>query len=487
MNQIESSKLKKLYGNNRSAADSFVNEYFANEEDFGQEMFVGATNQAKYTSQNCQDLFISMGFRENFLSWKELDRVAYENEEINNIGPSFYPTDFGACCLFVPHLDFQASSQNLPEEKRYHDLLADAQSGRMNGLQLLLDTEQFNYAHIPLTCGIGFKLALHHHLDKPMIQFSSQLINAGTETQINIKPTISYTTKHAISRLESEERDCYAQGEVNLTYLPYSSGYRYSLNNCIIDELIMHILWECRCIPGFAEHWIVDTYRSSDVDDCIGEKLYCANARINSLDAKNITFLRTGQNPEKIGNISKPADIKCRPSCKDQENENQMSTLLYPQKRNFFYRKSFCYVASHILQITCKDNNRRHFLSLEYPDLCRTLQFFETYFDNTSTCDHWPENFLNKHNNSPNQTLMKEILKYGRENLALVRIMIQSPYATKIKRDLAMTTTSYVANTGGLLGLCLGFSFISGIEMLFWICCSCREVLRNVRKSNSEI
>ena len=111
-----------------------MNEYFANEEDFGQEMFVGATNQAKYTSQNCQDLFISMGFRENFLSWKELDRVSYENEEINNIGPSFYPTDFGACCLFVPHLDFQASSQNLSEEKRYHDLLTDAQSGRMNGL-----------------------------------------------------------------------------------------------------------------------------------------------------------------------------------------------------------------------------------------------------------------------------------------------------------------------------------------------------------------
>ena len=86
MNQIESSKLKKLYGNNRSEIDSFVNEYFANEEDFGQEMFVGATNQAKFTSQNCQDLFISMGFRGDFLSWKELDRESYEDEMFNNIG-----------------------------------------------------------------------------------------------------------------------------------------------------------------------------------------------------------------------------------------------------------------------------------------------------------------------------------------------------------------------------------------------------------------
>ena len=469
--------------------DSFVDEAFVNQEKnhFGQEMFVGATAAGKHYSQNCQDLFITMGFRGNFLSWKDLDRESYEDEMFNNIGPSFYPTDFGACCLFVPNLDFQASAQNLSKEKRYHGLFADAHSGRMNGLQLLLDAEQFNYAHIPLTDGIGFKLALHHHLDKPMIQFSSQLINAGTETQINIKPTISYTTKNAISMLKPEERDCYAKGEATLTYLPYSSGFHYSLNNCIVDELITLILWECRCVPGFASKWIVETY--SDLDDCIGEKLNCANAKINSLDTKNtgnnIKVLRKVQNSEKIGNTSKPAHLKCRPSCRDQVNDNQMSTLLYPQKRNFFYRKNFCYVASHILQITCDDENRRYFLGLEYPDLCKTLQYFEAYFDNNSTCNHWPENFLDNHDNSPNQTLMREILKYGRENLALVRIMMQSPYATKIKRDLAMTITSYIANAGGLLGLCLGFSFISGIEVLFWICCSCQEVWRNARKCHS--
>ena len=40
-----------------------------------------------------------------------------------------------------------------------------------------------------------------------------------------------------------------------------------------------------------------------------------------------------------------------------------------------------------------------------------------------------------------------------------------------------MTFTSYVANAGGLLGLCLGFSFISGIEIIFWLCCCFREVI----------
>ena len=48
--------------------------------------------------------------------------------------------------------------------------------------------------------------------------------------------------------------------------------------------------------------------------------------------------------------------------------------------------------------------------------------------------------------------------------------MIQSPYITKMKRDVSITYTNYVANTGGILGLCIGFSFISIIEILFWSC-----------------
>ena len=65
--------------------------------------------------------------------------------------------------------------------------------------------------------------------------------------------------------------------------------------------------------------------------------------------------------------------------------------------------------------------------------------------------------------------------KYGRKNLALVHVMIQSPYVTKIKRDVAMTFTTYIANSGGLLGLCLGFSLMSGIEIIFCLCWFCGE------------
>ena len=89
-------------------------------------------------------------------------------------------------------------------------------------------------------------------------------------------------------------------------------------------------------------------------------------------------------------------------------------------------------------------------------------------------CKNWPENYFEKYD-EPNVTLVNEMYKYGRKNLALVHILIQSPYVTKIRRDIAMTLTTYVANAGGLLGLCIGFSFMSGIEIVVCLCWFCRE------------
>ncbi len=35
-------------------------------------------------------------------------------------------------------------------------------------------------------------------------------------------------------------------GEANLTYFPWNYGYYYDMNNCLLDDAIMQIYWECR-------------------------------------------------------------------------------------------------------------------------------------------------------------------------------------------------------------------------------------------------
>ena len=135
--------------------------------------FLGASIMTMETRQKCRSLFIGMDFRGKFIEWKDLPSNWFLEREHYRLGPSFYPTDFGACCLFVPHVDFEGLQQveNLTYGDQYHGLNANSLNGETNGLRLLLDVEQFNYAKHNKVAG-GLKLVLHHHSEKPMIDQS---------------------------------------------------------------------------------------------------------------------------------------------------------------------------------------------------------------------------------------------------------------------------------------------------------------------------
>jgi len=59
------------------------------------------------------------------------------------------------------------------------------------------------------------------------------------------------------------------------------------------------------------------------------------------------------------------------------------------------------------------------------------------------------------------------VFTYARDNIVVVKVFARDPYYTLIERDIKMTLISFVGNTGGLVGLCLGFSFVSLVEIIF--------------------
>ena len=333
--------------------------------------------------QSCKNLFLSISFQGKKLTWNQ-----FQGGETT--GPYTYPTDFGSCCLLVPHLHLRPFSdfENMTPYEMYHGLKAVTLNGEDNGLDLVIDSEQFNYAYHQSNAA-GFKVSLHDHRDLPMMQFSSQLIFPGFETQINLKPTITNTTEEAISFLSPKERQCYAEGEANLTYLTNEFGYRYEMNNCLIDQGIRDIIWNCRCMPDLFDYDFFEDYLDY-IPACIGEKLHCANTRAKSLGMKmvatenNVIVPEATKNPNFIGNISKPDPLHCMPGCTVQENNNQMSFAPYPQRGNFFYQKTFCNMASHIWKDTCQKENREYFLRKEQPVLCQVLKNFTKYFGDAS-------------------------------------------------------------------------------------------------------
>jgi hypothetical protein len=54
------------------------------------------------------------------------------------------------------------------------------------------------------------------------------------------------------------------------------------------------------------------------------------------------------------------------------------------------------------------------------------------------------------------------------KDIAMVTFFFQTTTVFEYTRDQRMTLIQYISQMGGLLGLCTGFSFISGVEMIYW-------------------
>ena len=53
-------------------------------------------------------------------------------------------------------------------------------------------------------------------------------------------------------------------------------------------------------------------------------------------------------------------------------------------------------------------------------------------------------------------------------DIAMVSFYFESPTVLEYLKEPKMTLLQFISQVGGLLGLCIGFSFISAIEILYW-------------------
>ena len=60
--------------------------------------------------------------------------------------------------------------------------------------------------------------------------------------------------------------------------------------------------------------------------------------------------------------------------------------------------------------------------------------------------------------------LQRSVTEYAKQNVALVTVFIRDPYAAHYVGDEKITEIAFVGTVGGLLGLFLGFSFVSVVE-----------------------
>ena len=93
-------------------------------------------------------------------------------------------TDYGACCLITPYLDFvNNKTKDLPPSSYtgmdYHNIPKGARNGIKNGLKLMIDVESYDYAYFPRGAK-GFRVVLADSRDKAVINQDGFYVAAGT-------------------------------------------------------------------------------------------------------------------------------------------------------------------------------------------------------------------------------------------------------------------------------------------------------------------
>ena len=162
----------------------------------------------------------------------------------------FFGTDYGLCTLIKPQITFNRSLEKVPFEdlmRNYtQSIKPGIQLGKENGLSILLDAEVlflllsaffgcrhqhsslffqvYDYGFSPHR-GEGFKLAIHHHMDQPIMALSDVDISPGFVTQLSVTPKLTVTTEDARNRFTPDERVCYFDDEFRFKQLP-SELYR---------------------------------------------------------------------------------------------------------------------------------------------------------------------------------------------------------------------------------------------------------------------
>ena len=126
------------------------------------------------------------------------------------------------------------------------------------------------------------------------------------------------------------------------------------------------------------------------------------------------------------------------------------------------------------MRMRCQLPVKRKLLDESYPGLCDDLLTLERDMNNT-ICDEtkWLLRNLQEDENGTNTDKLNRLFNsmhaYASENVALVNIFIKDPYVTRLKRDEAFPIIVFVAGFGGLFGVFTGFSFISGVEIIYYL------------------
>ena len=158
----------------------------------------------------------------------------------------------------------------------------------------------------------------------------------------------------------------------------------------------------------------------------------------------------------------------CMANCVDQTFRVTSSLNQYPGEESYNHRKDFCIIVRKLFKLTCPEKSMKKALEKRYPGLCDDVNDVM----NSKGCEEtWNKKGLGD-DSARIDKFEENMFRYMKENIALLNIYLKQPYCEWILQDRLMKISQFISNMGGILGLALGASLISMLEVI-WYCFLC--------------
>ena len=148
-----------------------------------------------------QLIMLWKGLNIKFIYFKDaLLRLTWKHTFEHTFFESFQSlTDYGACGVIFPNLDFNNSIDNELKDRQYNgsvlsNVTYGVRNGLKNGLEIFADVEIFDYAYF-VHGATGFVISFAHNSDKAIINQKGFYVGPGAEN------LISMTAKMITARL----------------------------------------------------------------------------------------------------------------------------------------------------------------------------------------------------------------------------------------------------------------------------------------------
>ena len=369
-----------------------------------------------------------------------------------------FPTDRGMCCTFnmerAEEMFRDGEYQTMITTNQYHDKgqskdnteqpqsFKDGeepvpQPGINKGLSLVLDahTNLLAPGSVPEDFQ-GFIAMIGPRNQFPLSARKNIRIRAGYDNLIGLSGTVVHADG-SVDGINPTDRNCFFSHESPLKF-----HKKYSQTNCLL-ECQMEYVKNLTIVSGsYCTPWYLPK-----IDDT-------GSAMCDPWDSLNFTTL--------MRNVPDKACNKCLPDCNATHYQSSVTALPFRS----------CDEKNLGVSFFCNFDSRDTPDPPIFGDQVR--QEYETQEKFNGTVPNYITVKSNFRSVIPRGTSPIFTRNAGKtydayqKDFATVQIYFESPTVFQFFRRARMTWTDFLSQIGGLLGLCIGFSFCSLVEIIYW-------------------